>query len=208
VSAQPPAVRASDAERERTVDLLRTHAGDGRLSLEELAQRIDAAYASRTREELETVTADLPLAVTGPGQTPRRGAKRLTGVVFGSVERKGRWRLPRRALVFVGFGDADIDLRTAQIDGDVVTLVACIFFGNADFYVPEGVDVDLGGLTLFGHRGEHGKDVPPSPHSPFVRLRVYALFGTADVWRIPRGATGTYRDLVKSIRRARKLGAG
>ena len=115
MSAQPPAVRASDAERERTVDLLRTHAGDGRLSLEELAQRIDATYASRTREELETVTADLPLAVTGPGQTPRRGAKRLTGVVFGSVERKGRWRLPRRALVFVGFGDADIDLRLSLL---------------------------------------------------------------------------------------------
>jgi hypothetical protein len=207
VSAQPPAVRASDAERERTVDLLRSHAGDGRLTLEELAERIESAYASRTREELDAATADLPLA-TSTVQATQRRPKRLTGVVFGSVERKGRWRLPRRPLVAVVFGDADIDLRQAQIDADAVTITALIFFGNVDFFVPEGVDIDLGGFTVFGHRGEHGEDVPPSSHSPFVRVRVYSLFGTSDVWRIPRGATGTYRELMKAARRARRRGAG
>src|SRR5436309_446338 len=84
---------------------------------------------------------------------PRAGSKHLTGVLFGGVERKGRWRVPHRSLVIVGFGDANIDLRHAQIDGDVVTITAFIGFGNADFFVPEAVDVDLGGLTVFGHRG-------------------------------------------------------
>jgi uncharacterized protein DUF1707 len=209
VSAQPPTVRASDEERERTVELLRRHAGDGRLTLEELADRIESAYASRTRDELEAVTVDLPAAPSGAPPKERRRPKRLTGVVFGSVERKGRWRLARRALVLIGFGDANIDLRQAQLDSDVVTITAFVVFGNADFFVPEGVDVDLGGLTVFGHRGEHGDDVPAVHSGPFVRVRVFSLFGTSDVWRIPHGAQGTYGQLIKSVRRGQKqLGAG
>jgi hypothetical protein len=210
VNAQPPAVRASDEERERTVELLRAHAGDGRLTLEELADRIESAYACRTREELDAVTADLPTASAQPTAPAkqRRRPKRLTGVLFGSVERKGRWRLARRALVFVGFGDANIDLRQSQIDGDVATITAYVFFGNVDFFVPEGVEVDLGGFTVFGHRGDQGEDVLPARSSPLVRVRVYSLFGTSDVWRIPHNAKGTYGELIKSVRRAQKLGAG
>ena len=52
-------VRASDAEREETITALRTHAGDGRLDVEELDQRIEAAYAAKTRRELTALTDDL-----------------------------------------------------------------------------------------------------------------------------------------------------
>jgi hypothetical protein len=208
MSAEPPALRASDAERERTVELLRAHAVEGRLTLEEFAQRIDTAYSSRTRDELDRVTADLPVDPAVPVQGRRRSAKRLTGVLFGGTERKGRWRVPARSLLIVGFGDANIDLRHAQIEGDVVTITAFIAFGNADFFVPEAVDVDVGGLAVFGHRGEHGEDVLPLPHAPLIRIRVFSMFGTSDVWRIPRGTTGSYRELVKSARQARRLGAG
>lgn len=54
------AVRASDAERERVVGLLREHAGEGRLDVDELAERLDRAYAARTRADLEALTRDLP----------------------------------------------------------------------------------------------------------------------------------------------------
>ena len=53
-------VRASDAERERTISHLRTHAGEGRLSVEELDARIEQAYAAKTRRDLAALTADLP----------------------------------------------------------------------------------------------------------------------------------------------------
>lgn len=53
-------VRASDRERERVVSRLREHAGEGRLEMEELAERLDRAYAARTRAELATLTVDLP----------------------------------------------------------------------------------------------------------------------------------------------------
>jgi hypothetical protein len=55
-------LRASDAERERTATLLRDHAGDGRLTPEELDERLDAAYAARTVGELQALTRDLPAA--------------------------------------------------------------------------------------------------------------------------------------------------
>ena len=209
MSADPPALRASDAERERTVELLRTHAGDGRLTLEELTQRIDAAYAARTRDELERITSDLP-AGTSVARVPERGrrrAKRLIGVAFGSVERKGRWRLGRRCLSIVCFGNADIDLRETQIDGNEAGITAFIAFGNTDFYVPEGVEVDHSGFAVFGARGEHGTDAHSSD-APLLRIRVYTMFGSSDLWRIPAGAKGTYRELIKSVRKAQKLGAG
>jgi Domain of unknown function (DUF1707) len=208
VSADPPAVRASDTERERTVELLRAHAGEGRLTLEELAQRIETAYASRTREELERMTADLPEAAAAPVPRRRRRATRFSWVAFGELERKGRWRIADRSSLVVTFGNADIDLRNAQIDGDEVTITAFIAFGNADFYVPEGVDVDQGGLAVFGARGEHGSDAAPPPHAPLVRLRVFTMFGNSDLWRIPAGAKGSYRELIAAARNAAKLGAG
>jgi len=210
VSAEPPALRASDAERDRTVEVLRTHAGEGRLTLEELAQRIDTAYASRTKDELDRVTADLPSTSTTPSVPgPRRRATRLTWVAFGSAERKGRWRLAPRSSVMVAFGNADVDLRDAQIDGNEATITAFVAFGNADFYVPEGVEVDHGGLAVFGARGDHGSDAVPSPDAPLLRIRVYTMFGNSDLWRIPAGAKGTYRELIEAVRKKQhQLGAG
>lgn len=61
------AVRASDAEREHTVALLQRSFADGRLTLDELEERVGAAYAARTRAELSDLTADLPAA-----EPPRR----------------------------------------------------------------------------------------------------------------------------------------
>ncbi|HEX4805146.1 MAG TPA: DUF1707 domain-containing protein [Conexibacter sp.] len=66
----PPALRASDAERERTATLLRDHAGAGRLTPEELDERLDAAYAARTVGELEALLRDLPAAAAAPAPTP------------------------------------------------------------------------------------------------------------------------------------------
>jgi hypothetical protein len=205
VSDETPAIRVSDAEREQTVELLREHAVYGRLTLEEFAQRVDTVYAARTRTELDAVTRDVPASSPALEQRGQRRPKRFTGAAFSSVERKGRWRVPRVAGLAVVFGDADIDLRTAEIEDRVVTITALLLFGNADFYVPSGVEVDLDGITVFGHRREHGDDVPSRPDTPLIRIRVYSLFGTSDVWRIAPGASGTFRELIRSVRGGREL---
>jgi hypothetical protein len=53
-------LRASDADREQTVAVLRRHVADGRISIEEFSERTTAAYAARTFGDLDAVTADLP----------------------------------------------------------------------------------------------------------------------------------------------------
>jgi hypothetical protein len=80
-----PALRASHADRDRTVEVLRDAAGDGRLSASELDERVEAALTARTGSELAALTADLPAA-------PGRQAKELVRIDqrFGEVTRTGR----------------------------------------------------------------------------------------------------------------------
>lgn len=62
----PPALRASDAERERAATLLRNHAATGRLTPEELDERVEAAYGARTVGELDALFHDLPAHDAAP----------------------------------------------------------------------------------------------------------------------------------------------
>ena len=57
-----PELRASDSDRERTVEVLRHAALDGQLTVAELEERVSAAYAARARRELEQLTADVSSA--------------------------------------------------------------------------------------------------------------------------------------------------
>ena len=61
-------LRASDEQRERAAQDIREHFAAGRLSDEELSDRVQAAYASRTEGELETLLADLPKLPASPAQ--------------------------------------------------------------------------------------------------------------------------------------------
>lgn len=72
-------MRASDADRDRVVEQLRTAAGEGCLEATELEERVGAALAARTAEELEPLTADLPARGPKPPshRPPHRGGSRL-----------------------------------------------------------------------------------------------------------------------------------
>ena len=67
-----PTLRASDAEREHHAELLREHAAQGRLTVDELDERLDRVYAARTLGELAPVVADLPAASVRERPAPRR----------------------------------------------------------------------------------------------------------------------------------------
>ena len=74
-----PALRASDADRDRVIELLRAAVADGRLDPAEFDQRLDAALAARTVDALAPLTADLIAAPTrrlvarrSPGRRPGR----------------------------------------------------------------------------------------------------------------------------------------
>src|ERR1700749_2885140 len=86
-----PELRASHADRDRTVEVLRDAAGDGQLTASELDERGAAALRAGTRSELAALTADLR-AVAG------RPAREMVTIDqrFGDVERTGRWVVPQR----------------------------------------------------------------------------------------------------------------
>src|SRR5581483_7138376 len=55
-----PDLRVGDADRHTAADALQQHYVDGRLSAEELAERLRQATAARTRAELDAILRDLP----------------------------------------------------------------------------------------------------------------------------------------------------
>ncbi|ADB52478.1 DUF1707 SHOCT-like domain-containing protein [Conexibacter woesei] len=91
MSSTDPVLRASDAERERTADLLREHCSAGRLTPDELDERIDAAFGARTVGELRALLADLPALPAPPPRIDhdagREAAKRRV------LHRAGWWTL-------------------------------------------------------------------------------------------------------------------
>jgi hypothetical protein len=187
--------RASDDDREQAVRALREQLVHGRLTLDEFAQRVEAAIRASTADELTSTAEALP-AVRPPGG--RRRPSRITAGLFAHVVRRGRLRLPRRAVVVSGFSDVDFDLRGAEITSGRTSITALVACGNVDVYVPEGIAVDVTGLTVVGHRREWGRDAT-QPDAPVLRVRVAAFCGTVDVWHVPSDLRGDYGEITRTL---------
>src|SRR3984957_8195398 len=138
---------------------------------------------------------------------PSRGQRqrRPPAALLGPVTRRGRFRLRGWTVAASAFGDLDLDLREATIEGPATAVTALVAFGTADIYVPEGVSVDVSGVTISGHRREWGRD-SSRPDAPLLRVRVVGCFGTVDVWRVPRDVHGSYREIFRQVKeRQRQL---
>ena len=78
-------LRVSDHEREQHIDILRRHAADGRLTVDELEERVERAYAARTREQLAGVLAQLPALAEASAAPPRPVADSRRRLVTGDL---------------------------------------------------------------------------------------------------------------------------
>ena len=193
----PANIRASDAEREAVVRRLSEQAATGRLTLDELEQRISSAYAATTRGELEKLTADLPRQAAEP--TRRLKPTKWVVSVMGGAEKRGRWRVGERLTSLAIMGGNDIDLRHAEIDADEVTIIAVAVMGGMDIYLPDTIDVHVGGFAFMGGNGERGSSRAPRPGAPRIKVFAYSLMGGIDVWRLPEEARGV------SLKQAKKM---
>jgi hypothetical protein len=181
VASETPAIRASDSEREHTVEVLRRHSVDGRLTLEEFADRIERAYDAKTREQLEALIRDLPgTTATPPERRPKRAARWIISVMSGT-ERRGRWRLARETNVVCVMGGAELDLRHAELEDLDSTITVVAVMGGAEITVPEGVDVDVEGFAFMGGKEFRPGRTAPPPSAPSVRIKAYAFLGGIEV---------------------------
>ena len=196
-----PELRASDEDRERTAETLRRAAGEGRLTMDELEERLHTTYEARTHRELEGLTRD----VVSPGEAratrrvPVRrgedGAHWLISVMSGR-DRKGRWRVGRRCNVINVMGGSDLDLNDAELADDYVELTVFSLMGGADIRVPEGLNVELTDFAFMGGNGSDLGNERPDPGGPTLRLKVISIMGGTDV---KRG-----RKLTRAERKAQK----
>jgi Domain of unknown function (DUF1707)/Cell wall-active antibiotics response 4TMS YvqF len=183
--AGTPAIRASDAEREAAVTRLQTAVGEGRLTLEELAERLDRAFAATTRDELEVLTRDLPQE--RPERQPATKSRRWVVAIMGGNTQKGRWRIASHCTVVNVMGGADLDLAGAVVEGPETELRVFSLMGGSDIVVPDGVHVELSGFAFMGGNDMKLEDrPPPPPGAPVVRVRAWSIMGGTDVKRSRR----------------------
>lgn len=113
-------------------------ASDGRLTMDEHAQRVEQAYAARTLGELAVLTSDL--AAPG-GQPLRLDRSRAVSAFFSRERRDGRWVVPDRLAVTAVAGQVVLDLREALLHGGRTIVYATAIGGQVHLLVPPGVTV-------------------------------------------------------------------
>lgn len=180
---EPGEVRASDAEREAVVELLRQASVEGRLTLAELTDRTEAAYNASTRSELALLTQDLPAAgsVAAPVARPEGKKRRWFVGIMGDTKRRGTWRIDQELGAVAVMGDVVLDLREAEVRTDVVEILAISLMGDVKIIVPDGVNVDLDGLAIMGGKRVDVEEAPRGVNAPVVRIHAYALMGDIKV---------------------------
>jgi hypothetical protein len=137
-----PEQRASHADRDKTVDILRVAAGDGRLTPAELDERLEAALSARTGSELAALTADL-LASQPQVKDLIRINQRL-----GDVNRTGHWVVPRRMEIRARGADVKLDFTRAIITHDTLHIDLDLGPGDLTIVIKPGIVVDADDVAV------------------------------------------------------------
>jgi Domain of unknown function (DUF1707) len=192
-----PALRASDADRDRVVELLRTAVADGRLDPAEFNERLDAALAARTIAALAPLTADLiaaprsdgALALPLAGMAAAPAAELLTiSEKHGSVRRDGMWTLPHRLVLRTAWCDVMLDLTRAVRSGPELVIEMRVRGGNVELVLAPGMVVDANGLsvrhTKLAISRDAGDNTPETLHVHLAGRMRHGRIGTR--WVAPR----------------------
>lgn len=203
----PRDLRCSDKDRERVADALREAAGDGRLTLSELEERLEATFKARTYGDLQPITRDLPqgpypvpnISPHQPG-TPARPApppyqaplprppagvpdlraERIT-TILGDEKRAGRWEVPARLDVSCFLGEVKLDFTEAIVRHREIVVQIGVVMGSVTLIVPDGIDVRMEpGTNILGER-KHKLSGPVTPGGPVYWVRGFVLLGDITV---------------------------
>jgi Domain of unknown function (DUF1707) len=195
VPADPHQLRAADTDRDRAAELLRQAAAEGRITFDELDERISQAYAAKTFADLAALTSDLP----GPGvSAPALAAARyqppavpagthgpsISLAIMSGAKRAGPWLVPPAYTAVAIMGGVELDLRDAKFTAAEVTIQAFCLMGGVSITVPEDMAVDVSGIGIMGGFDHHASG-PGGPGAPHLRVVGFALMGGVEVKRRP-----------------------
>jgi len=158
-------LRASHDDRDRVVEMLRVSAGDGRLTADELDERLELAMTARTYGELAKLVADLP-AAGSVAPAPAVRAKDVVRIDVGSahIKRDGPWVVPQRIEARVHSGHLKLDFTQAAITQPSLQIDADVRSGHIVLITKPGIAVDADEIVVrSGHvqvRAPWGSGVP------------------------------------------------
>jgi hypothetical protein len=152
--SHPPVAIA--AARERAIELLSVHFAHDRLTIDELDQRLERAYAATSLRELDALTADLAAGLTADGSAPRAAAPAAHPAVrldedvedagrivaiFSETRRGGLWAVPPRLDVTATMSNLTLDLRSALLAPGVTDVKVSALMASIQIILPPGVRV-------------------------------------------------------------------
>lgn len=206
----PARLRISDTDRHQVAELLREAAGEGRLEMEELEERLEAAYAAKVYADLVPIVVDLPTSglelptaatpTRRPGATPAASSAvrhDSSLAIMGGQSRKGVWQIGPSHTAFTLMGGVDIDLRQAVLSSDEVVINANAVMGSVDILVNAHTKVVVEGVGIMGtfDQARDRVEAELDGSSPVVRVKGVALMGAVTVTR--KGMPGTGKGLLK-----------
>lgn len=193
-----PDLRVSDIDRDRVADVLKDAHGNGRITVDELDERLTSVYAAKTYGDLAPLTSDLPegqAAGFAYAGAARPSSSRIGGeakfkfslALMSGAARAGNWVVPPHYAAVAVMGGIKIDLREASFAQAEVTIQAFALMGGIEILVPEDVAVEISGFGIMGGV-DHRADGPGLPGAPKVRINGYAVMGGIGIKRVAASA--------------------
>lgn len=176
-------------DRIQVAQLLTDAAAQGALNLTEFEARLAKAYAAKTYDELELLSADLPgIATTRRGACKPAPSTVLLAIMSG-FERRGRWNVPRKLTTFTLWGGGVVDLRYADFTSAEVEIRAYSIMGGQTILLPPEVNITVHGTGLMG-AFDHKVGDTGSPGAPRITITGLALWGSVGIKRKTRRTQG------------------
>jgi hypothetical protein len=189
--------RVHDA-RERAIAVLSDGFANDALDVDEFERRVTLAHTLESPQEIAALTADLPALTTALASAPSSVAlapptaddgapPETVYAIFGGVERRGTWTVPRRWRVLAAFGGAALDLREARFPTGVIDLEVKALCGGVQIVVPPGLAVEVHGTAIMGgFQNVNRAPAHPDPDAPLLRVRGLAVMGGVEItMRLP-----------------------
>ena len=165
--------------------MLNAALAEGRLSVAEHSERLDAVYEAKTHAEIAPLVDDLPARATDQSVVPPtelaptgKRRRQMIVAIFGGTSRKGQWHVEPKMVAVTVMGGATFDFRDVRLPQREITLNCTTVFGGVEVIVPPEMRVIDSGIALFGGRDTGpGSEESSDPNAPVLRLTGLTLFG-------------------------------